>query len=203
MSSAFSTLGGMTRSLAFWTIGHSNHDLEWFIGLLHGQRIDFVVDVRSYPYSRYAPWFNREELEQTLRGNGIGYLFLGDTLGGRPDRVEHYDEDGHALYGEMAREPGFGAAIDRLLDGAGRYRLALVCSEADPRDCHRRLLVGKVLTERGAELRHILRDGTVSIEHEVEVDLADAPTLFGDNAAPWRSSRSVSRRRRLSGSSTG
>jgi uncharacterized protein (DUF488 family) len=193
----------MPGPLALWTIGHSNHDLGWFIGLLRGQRIDFAVDVRSYPYSRHAPQFNREELEQALRENGIGYLFLGDTLGGRPGRDEHYDADGHALYGEMAREPSFGAAIDRLLDGAGGHRLALMCSEADPRDCHRRLLVGKVLAERGAELRHILRDGTVTSEHEVDIEVAAAPTLFGNNVPPWRSTRSVSRRRRLSGSSTG
>ncbi|MDX6672344.1 MAG: hypothetical protein QOI91_2707 [Solirubrobacteraceae bacterium] len=186
-----------------WTIGHSNHDLEWFIDLLRGQRINFAVDVRSYPYSRHAPQFNREELESALRNNGVGYLFLGDALGGRPGRDEHYDADGHAIYEEMAREPSFAAAIDRLLDGAGGHRLALMCSEADPHDCHRRLLVGKVLAERGAELRHILRDGTVTTEHEVDIAVSAAPTLFGDNAAPWRSTRSVSRRRRLSASSTG
>jgi uncharacterized protein (DUF488 family) len=193
----------MSGSLALWTIGHSNHDLEWFIDLLRGQRINFAVDVRSYPYSRHAPQFNREELESALRNNGVGYLFLGDALGGRPGRDEHYDADGHAMYEEMAREPSFAAAIDRLLDGAGGHRLVLMCSEADPHDCHRRLLVGKVLAERGAELRHILRDGTVAAEHEVDIEVAAAPTLFGDNAAPWRSTRSVSRRRRLSASSTG
>jgi uncharacterized protein (DUF488 family) len=193
----------MSSKLGIWTIGHSNHDLEWFMRLLQGQRIEFAVDVRSYPYSRHAPHFNREEFEQALRDNGMSYLFLGDSLGGRPGREEHYDPEGHALYGEMAREPSFQAAIDRLIDGAGGHRLALVCSEADPRDCHRRLLVGKVLTERGAELRHILRDGTIEVEHTVELDSCQAPTLFGDNAGEWRSTRSVSRRRRLSGSSTG
>lgn len=193
----------MSRPLPLWTIGHSNHELEWFIALLRGQRIDFAVDVRSYPYSRHVSQFNREELQHTLRDNGIGYLFLGDALGGRPGRGEHYDAEGHTLYGEMAREPSFHAAIDRVIDGAGSHRLALVCSEADPHDCHRRLLVGKVLTERGAELRHILRDGTVAVEHEVDLGFPVAPTLFGDNAPRWRSTRSVSRRRRLSGSSIG
>jgi hypothetical protein len=103
----------------------------------------------------------------------------------------------------MAREPSFRAAIDRLLDGARQHRLALMCSEADPHDCHRRLLVGKVLTEQGAELRHIMRDGSLETENEIELGICQAPTLFGDNTAQWRSSQSVSRRRRLSGSSTG
>jgi len=193
----------MLRTPALWTIGHSNHDLEWFIGLLHGQDVEFAVDVRSYPYSRHAPQFNREELQEALRDNGIGYLFMGDGLGGRPGRGEHYDAEGHALYGEMAKAPNFLEAIDRVLDGAASHRLALVCSEADPHDCHRRLLVGKILAERGAELRHILRDGTVKVELDVELDGDVAPMLFGDNAMRWRSTRSVSRRPRLSGSSTG
>lgn len=188
---------------AIWTIGHSNHDLESFLRLLRGEDIEFAVDVRSYPYSRHAPQFNREKLRPALRENGIGYLFLGDAVGGRPNREEHYDGDGHALYGEMAQEPSFREAVDRLLRGASDHRLALVCSEADPRDCHRRLLVGKVLTDRGAELRHVLRDGTVVRETEVVLPANDSPTLFGDNGAQWRSTRSVSHRRRLSGSSAG
>jgi uncharacterized protein (DUF488 family) len=193
----------MSSELALWTVGHSNHELDHFIGLLEAHGIEFAVDVRSYPYSRHAPQYNREDLERALADSGVGYLFLGNALGGRPERSEHYDAEGHALYGEMAREPAFRAAVDRLLDGAARHRLALLCSEADPRDCHRRLLVGKVLAERGAALRHILKDGTVTMEREVRIGSDEAPNLFGDNPTPWRSTRSVSRRRRLSASSAG
>lgn len=187
---------------ALWTVGHSNHPLERFIALLRGQRIEFAVDVRSYPYSRHAPQFNREELQRALRAHDIGYLFLGDALGGRPNQPDQYDGEGHALYGEMAREPSFRAAIDRLLAGAHEHRLTIMCSEAEPRDCHRRLLVGKVLTDHGAELRHILRDGTLAVEEAVDISSDDGPTLFGEDIPRWRSTRSVSHRRRLSGSST-
>src|SRR4051812_4300021 len=143
-----------------WTVGHSNHLFETFLGLLAGEQIQFVVDVRSYPYSRHAPQFNCEDMESALKAHGIGYLFLGEELGGRPTREEQYDEDGHALYGPMAAEPVFQSAIGRLVEGSSHYRVALVCSEADPLHCHRRLLVGKVLTEQGVALRHILRDGS-------------------------------------------
>jgi uncharacterized protein (DUF488 family) len=186
-----------------WTIAHSNHEFDAFARLLGQEAIEFVVDVRSYPYSRHAPQFNREQLREALRGRRIRYLFLGEELGGRPASDEHYDAEGHALYAEMASEPRFVAALDRLLDGAQEHRIALACSEADPHDCHRRLLVGKVLADRGAELRHILRDGSVLVERSVEIESGESPTLFGETRSAWRSTRSVSHRQRLSTSSAG
>jgi uncharacterized protein (DUF488 family) len=191
----------MTRG-AIWTIGHSNHSFETFASLLASEGIEFVADVRSYPYSRIAPQFNRESLQHALRERGIRYLFLGEELGGRPQKEEQYDADGHALYGAMAEEPQFGQAIDRLLAGAEAHRIALVCSEADPADCHRRLLVGKVLADRGLQLRHIRRDGSVSVEDRVSLDRTDQSSLFEEGAeTAWRSTQSVSHRRRLNTSS--
>lgn len=193
----------MVASAVLWTIGHSNHEFGSFVNLLRQENIEFVADVRSYPYSRHAPQFNREDLQAALRDHAIGYLFLGEELGGRPSREEHHDAEGHALYGAMAGEPAFAGAVDRLLHGAKEHRIALVCSEGDPRDCHRRLLVGKVLTDRGAELRHLLRDGTILVERSVELAAGEPPTLFGEDEQQWRSTQSVSHRRRLSASSAG
>lgn len=194
----------MSSPLAIWTIGHSNHDLDRFAQLLAGERIEFLVDVRSYPYSRFASHFNRDEIETTMNAQGVRYLFLGEDLGGRPSREEHYDADGHALYGPMSEEESFVRAVERLVAGAHRYRIALMCSEGDPRHCHRRLLVGKVLTDRRVELRHILSDGTVRAERSVELFEDDGrDTLFQDEHTPWRSTQSVSHRRRLSTSSAG
>lgn len=187
--------------VTLWTVGHSNQSFASFAQLLSGERIDVVVDVRSYPYSRFAPHFNREDLAVALPACGVRYGYRGDELGGRPSKADQYDDDGHALYGLMAREPLFQEAIERLMNGARNHRIALMCSEADPRSCHRRLLVGKVLAERGAELRHILRGGGVQIEHEVRVCEDAQGALFGTEEAVWRSTQSVSRRRRLSASS--
>jgi uncharacterized protein (DUF488 family) len=190
-------------SLTLWTIGHSNQSLESFAQLLLDERIDVLIDVRSYPYSRFASQFNREELVASLRERGIRYGYFGQELGGRPTKDEHYDEEGHALYGLMAHEPAFRQAIERLLAGAREHRIALMCSEADPHACHRRLLVGKVLTAQGAELRHILRDGSTRVEQEVSICERGQGALFGTEEAVWRSTQSVSRKRRLSASSTG
>jgi uncharacterized protein (DUF488 family) len=184
-----------------WTIGHSNHTFERFAELLRGEGIEFVVDVRSYPYSRIAPQFNREELEAALCGIGARYIFLGEELGGRPSREEHYDERGHALYDLMAEQTAFRAAVARLSSSCREHRVALLCSEGQPQECHRRLLVGKVLADHGVQLRHILPTGAVYREDFVSLDSGDGQeTLFGEEAV-WRSTRSVSRRRRLSVSS--
>lgn len=190
------------RPLTIWTVGHSNQSFEAFAQLLSDQGIDVVVDVRSYPYSRFAPQFNREDLALALPACGVRYGYFGEELGGRPSKPEQYDEEGHALYGPMAREPLFRQAIARLLTGAREHRVALMCSEADPQTCHRRLLIGKVLAEQGVELRHILRGGSVEVEHEVSIGQREQGALFGTEEAVWRSTQSVSHRRRLSASST-
>jgi uncharacterized protein (DUF488 family) len=185
-----------------WTIGHSTHPFERLVELLREQRIEFVIDVRSFPYSRHAPQFNREDLVRQLHENGVRYLFLGTELGGRPQSEEHYDDDGHALYGRMSEEEPFKAAVARVIDGADTHRLALLCSEGSPHDCHRRLLVGKVLTDHGVELRHILPDGTVHPELAVPLrDDGEQFSLLNDAEITWRSTQSVSHRRRLSVSS--
>ncbi|MDX6719720.1 MAG: hypothetical protein QOJ63_1974 [Solirubrobacteraceae bacterium] len=186
-----------------WTVGHSNRALDEFAESVLGEQIEFLVDVRSFPYSRFAPHFNREELDAAMSQLGVRYIFLGGALGGRPEREEHYDAQGHALYGPMSKEPEFVAAIGGLLEGAREHRLALLCSCGDPVNCHRRLLVGKVLCDQGVELRHILRDGCVQTERSVTLEEPNEPkALFGHDERPWRSAQSVSHRRRLSTSSS-
>jgi uncharacterized protein (DUF488 family) len=192
----------MSPRPAVWTIGHSNHGFDAFSHLVLGQQIEFLVDVRSFPYSRFAPHFNRDELEAAMTERGVRYLFLGEELGGRPTHEEHYDAQGHALYGPMSEEEPFKAAIERLIDGAHRHRIALVCSEGNPHDCHRRLLVGKVLSDRGVELRHVLPDGTIRTELSVALSDDDEQYSFLEDPMPWRSTQSVSHRRRLSVSSS-
>jgi uncharacterized protein (DUF488 family) len=173
-----------------WTIGHSNHSWERFAQLLALAPVELVADVRSYPHSRVAPWSNKGKLEPALRRIEIGYVFLGDALGGRPVDEALYDDAGHALYGLMSARPEFHSAIERLIALAGEHRTAILCSEGDPSHCHRRLLVGKVLCERGATLGHILPNGTLSTEHEVRL----APDALFDGS--WRSVRPVGRLRR-------
>lgn len=140
------------------TIGHSTHTLERFAELLLAHRVTAIADVRSAPYSRYQPDFNREPLHQALTDRGIAYVFLGRELGARPDNRGLY-EDGRVQYARLAGTEIFHSGLERVLHGAQRYRLALMCAEKEPLECHRTLLVGRELEARGAEISHILADG--------------------------------------------
>jgi uncharacterized protein (DUF488 family) len=148
-----------------FTIGHSNHSSERFLALLQGAGITAVADVRSIPRSRRWPHFSRARIEHWLAEAGIAYVFLGAELGGRPDDPALLWE-GRPDYDLMAATPTFQAGLERVLDGAGRYRIALMCAEREPLDCHRFLLVSRHLRERGVCLRHILADGSIE-PHEI------------------------------------
>ena len=140
------------------TIGHSNHTLEFFLELLTQHRVTALADVRSAPYSRFNPHFNREQFAKSLGATGIRYVFLGRELGGRSDDPSRYDQ-GRLRYERLAGTPGFHEGLRRVMRGAEEYRIALMCAEKDPLHCHRSLLVGHQLNERGVEVAHILADG--------------------------------------------
>ena len=184
-------------SATIWTIGHSNHPLEAFLDLLVRHQIGLLIDVRSSPYSRYASQFNREAIDPALRQRKIQYLYLGDLLGGRVEDPRFYDDDGRVLYGAVAQSPGFRQGIERLLERLVHARTAILCGEEDPSDCHRRLLVGRVLLERGVQVIHLRGDGRAQTEAEVAADEKFRKTkgrlnLFEtDEPCQWKSTQSV------------
>lgn len=147
-------------SLVVFTIGHSTHPVEHFIGLLELHRIDAVADVRSSPYSKLNPQFNREDLSQSLEGHEIHYVFLGQELGARSADPACYVGE-QVQYDRLAETKLFGIGIDRVKKGAMKHRVALVCSEKEPIQCHRTILVSRRLIEQGLEVRHVLEDGSV------------------------------------------
>jgi uncharacterized protein (DUF488 family) len=161
-----------------WTVGHSTHTFERLLGLLRAPSITAVADVRTAPFSRHFPQFNKDALQAELRMAGIAYSFLGTELGGRPTGSQYYC-DGVADYERMARSPDFERGLQRILDGARKYRIALMCSEHDPLDCHRCLLVGRALTARGALVKHILADGAISDHREIEERLLKSEGQHG------------------------
>lgn len=182
-----------------FTIGHSNHSAKQFMDLLRGHGIEVLVDTRSRPYSRHAPHFNAGDIEATLSGDGIEYLFLGLELGGRPKEESFYDAEGRVDYALVERSRSFLDGIHWLEQEIQARKVALLCSEEDPAGCHRRLLVGRALSERGITIRHIRGDGSVRTEGEVT---GDQPALFPEAEVSVRKSiRSVLRRRRRPSSS--
>ena len=149
-----------------FTLGHSTHPVLRVIELLQQHGVTAVCDVRSQPYSRRNPQFNREAFGQTLSEVGIAYVFLGKELGGRPEDPACY-VDGRVDYERVARTALFAEGMRRLAEEAGKHRVALVCAEKDPADCHRALLVGREARERGWVVNHILADGGLAAQNDV------------------------------------
>ena len=182
--------------MVIYTIGHSNHTIEDFIGLLRKSGVQVLVDVRSKPVSGYCPHFDKEPLARALRASGVQYLFLGAELGGRPEETEFYDAAGYVLYDKIARSAQFQAGIERLLEAAGPRLTAIMCGEDDPATCHRHLLIARVLAEGGHTVIHIRGDGS-RVSYEDLLNRARSPQLdLFDymEPAPWKSTRSVLRR---------
>ena len=171
-----------TEPGTFFTIGHSTHDLETFKSLLSSHNIDIVVDLRSAPYSKQAPQFNRDSIRDVLATVAVRYLYGGRELGGRPRDLELYGHDGRVLYWKVADTDPFKTGIAglwRLLDR--QTRIALLCSEESPNECHRRLLVGRVLCDQGARLLHIRGNGNLEEESGVP---KHQPSLFASREEP-------------------
>lgn len=148
-----------------FTVGHSIHSWERFLALLKAAQITGVADVRSVPYSRNAPHFQQREFQGLLKSEGVVYSFLGRELGGRPANPSLMT-DGIADYEKMASESNFAEGIGRLVSGMKRYRIALVCAEQEPLDCHRCLLVGRQLQRMQISVQHILPNGAIEA-HDV------------------------------------
>jgi uncharacterized protein (DUF488 family) len=166
-------------ALEILTIGHSSLNYEGFVELLRAQHVSAVADVRSAPASRRYPHFNRESLRAALDRDGVAYAFLGAELGGRPRDPGLYT-NGVADYEKMAKAAEFARGVERVLEGAQKFRVALMCSERDPLDCHRCLLVARALAERSVAVGHILSDGEVLPHAHIEDRLLGAAGLASD-----------------------
>ena len=155
-----------------YTVGHSTQSFESFLGLLQKQNVTAIADVRSAPYSRFNPQFNREELRSSLKVDGIRYVFLGKELGARSDDESCYVDD-KVRYRLLAKTPLFQSGIDRVIEGSETHKIALMCSEKDPLDCHRTILVSRELANRGANIIHILQDGSTELHWDAVRRLVD------------------------------
>lgn len=161
-----------------YTVGHSNHSIEKFIGLLTANGVTAIADVRSQPFSRRYPQFNKERLAAALAQQGIAYVFLGKELGARSEDPSCY-ENGRVQYGRLAATLLFKTGIERVLAGTEKFRIALMCAEKEPLDCHRTLLVSCALQSAGASIAHILADGSVEPQERTMarlIDLVGLPT---------------------------
>jgi uncharacterized protein (DUF488 family) len=152
---------------SIYTIGHGLLTLDGLVSNLSRHKIDLVVDVRSHPKSARAPQFDREPLSAGLEAVGVRYHWMGGALGGRPPR-DLCTPAGAPDYERMSREPQTVEALDKITKTAASRKIALLCSESRPEECHRTRMLEPELELRGVDVQHILPDGSVAVR----------PTLF-------------------------
>ena len=153
--------------MPIFTIGHSNHPLDRFLKLIGDAGVTVIADVRSVPHSRRFPHFGQKPLAEALKTAGIDYVFFGDSLGGRP-KDESVWRNGRPDYTRMAQTPTVRNALADVRARAGDTRLCLMCSEKEPLDCHRCLLVARALMQDGVAVRNLLADGGVESHADTE-----------------------------------
>jgi uncharacterized protein (DUF488 family) len=162
----------MSRPITVYTVGHSTHAVEKFLDLLERNGVTAIADVRSSPFSRHNPQFNKDTLSAELKKRGIAYVFVGKELGARSDDPACY-QGGKVRYDRLAQTSIFKAGLDRVLSGAQNYRIALMCAEKEPLDCHRTLLVSRALEQLGVSIVHILSDGNTEAQPKTMSRLLD------------------------------
>ncbi|MBN1614374.1 MAG: DUF488 domain-containing protein [Deltaproteobacteria bacterium] len=158
--------------MELFTIGHSAHSLERFVELLTMHGITALCDVRSSPYSRFAPQFNREPLKDELMKRHIVYIYLGSELGPRSSDPACYT-GGKVQYSRLAEKEIFHRGLDRLRKGMACHRIALMCAEKDPLACHRMILVCRHLHADDIHIGHILEDGSIEDHRDAEARLLE------------------------------
>ena len=167
-------------NVPIYTIGYGNRSIEEFTRLLRQYEIQFLIDVRSRPYSRFNAKFSKDALERQLKEASIRYVFMGDTLGGRPNDSTCY-QDGNVAYAKVREKPFFQSGIERIHTvWEKQLRVALMCSEIKPQECHRSKLIGRTLTEQGIDVRHIDEAGLLKTQTEILIgsQSESQPSLF-------------------------
>lgn len=150
-----------------FTVGHSTHSSDYFIALLRKHGVTAVCDVRSMPYSKFNPQFDREVLKSNLSKSGVSYVFLGKELGARSDNPNCYIE-GKVQYNYLVEEPLFEQGLRRIKQGMKDYVVAIMCAEKDPLTCHRTILLCRELRSPDVEIGHICADGSIEAHTEAE-----------------------------------
>jgi len=172
------------KDTTLYSIGHGNKKIEDFIAELKSFDIEYLLDIRSKPYSKWNPQFNQGSLEIELKKNGIKYVFVGDTLGGLPKDRSCYDYNGKVVYDLIKEKDFFKEGLNRLITANDKkIKLAIMCSESKPEECHRSKLIGQELLKKGISLKHIVSDKRIKSQQLVMNELTKGKgtvDLFGN-----------------------
>lgn len=175
----------MSNSMKFpiYSIGHGNRKVETFFAILKEHEIKYLIDVRTNPFSKFSPDFTRARLEEICKAYSVVYLFMGDSLGGKPTSRFCYDEQGHVVYERVMKMPSFISSAERLITAYGKnLKVACMCSELKPCECHRSKMIGEYLRGKGVDMEHIDEKGKLVSQNDVinQVTGGFAQNLFGE-----------------------
>lgn len=174
------------KNTTIHSIGHGNKNINEFINELKSFDIQYLLDIRSKPYSKWNPQFNQAALEQELKNHNITYVFVGDTLGGLPEDRSCYDHDGKVVYDLIKEKEFFKGGIDRLLTAHNKgVKLAIMCSESKPEECHRSKLIGQEMIKHDVSIKHIIGASKLKSQQTVMNELTKGKgtiDLFGNEA---------------------
>ena len=155
-----------------YTIGHSTHQLEYFLELLKEYGVNCIVDVRSVPASAYNPQYNQDPFKNYLKKNKITYLPFAEEFGARQSDPDLLDKDGKLDFEKVRKGRLFKNGLERIWQGIEKgFTIAIMCSESEPLDCHRFSMVSFGLEKDGFEVKHILKDKSIKSNAELEKDL--------------------------------
>ena len=174
---------------SLFSIGHGNKKIDTFLQELKSFNIDYLADVRSKPFSKFNSHFNRNELQYFLKKHNVKYLFLGDLIGGLPDDKSCYNEKGKVDYQLLKNKDFFKEGLNRLITAHSKnLRVAIMCSETDPKECHRSKLIGRELLKYGIDINHIIKENNFKTQSELNRELFG---LFADDNDFYQSSKKI------------
>jgi uncharacterized protein (DUF488 family) len=154
---------------SIYTIGHSNYDSDYFMALLFKFKVNTVVDVRSVPFSKYVPHFNKDNIKRLLNNYGIHHVYMGEELGIIRNNPSILAKEGYVDFDKVSETAPFQSGITRIIDGLSKgYTIIIMCTEKDPIDCHRSILIGRELHKKKYDIVHILTDGSMETHTQFE-----------------------------------
>lgn len=172
------------QDTTIYTIGHGNKKIDQFIFELKSFNIQYLLDIRSKPFSKWSPQFNKDALSNALKDVDVTYVFVGDTLGGLPADNSCYDHNGKVIYDFVRTKPFFLKGLKRLTTAHDkRINLAMMCSESKPEECHRSKLIGEELLKKEISLKHIVSRNIIKSQQVVMNEITKGKNtidLFGN-----------------------
>ncbi|ANE50636.1 DUF488 family protein [Flavisolibacter tropicus] len=152
-----------------YTVGHSTHQLDYFVSLIQEYGVTCLIDVRSVAASSYNPQYNQEPLKNYLKNHGVTYLHFSEEFGARFTDPDLLDDDGQVDFEKVRKSWSFKNGVERLWQGVEKgFVIAMMCSESEPLDCHRFSMVSLALVRDGFDVKHILKDKSLKSHTDLE-----------------------------------